>query len=128
MDELNRKLLEFAGFQKATQEEYSPGSTPRPDRDWWGWRYPEKLSPERYRIEWYTPDFPKSFNAIFQYLVPKYIAEVSMLPMGLTSIVSIYKFLFAEWLKFIEKGIEPALALCCVIKELIDSKETGDGN
>jgi len=66
--------------------------------------------------------YTTSLDACFKWLVPKYISEVCMLPMGLNSIMSIYTFLFAEWLKVMRDGVEPAPALCKAIEKLIDSE------
>lgn len=97
--ELNKKLAEWAGI-KAEQFEHMGDI--------------DKGTGE-------LPDFTQSLDTCFKWLVPKYIAKVCKLPMGLTSVMNIYAFLFAEWLKVMQEKIEPAPALCLVIEKLVDS-------
>ena len=107
-EDLNEKLLKFAGFVKVYYRFPNPSGKYQWQKDGvaQGW----------------LPNFIESLDACFKWLVPKYIAEASTLPMGLTSIMSIYAFLFAEWLKVMRHKVEPTLALCKVIEELIDNK------
>jgi len=106
-EELDKRLAEWVGFVYCG----CPGGG-------YFWMRPDGGHSPEY------PIFTNSLDACFKWLVPKYIAEVCVLPMGLTSIMSIYAFLFAEWLKVMQEKVEPALALCLAIEKLIDKEET----
>ena len=118
MEELNKKLAEWAGFRRATQEEYSRGSVPQ-DSDWWGYRYPGG------HIKWYLPSFTQSLDACFKWLVPKlYECNLMLCGEGMdedywtaevsTNLSSMTK---EAWSK------APALALCKAIEKLIDGEK-----
>jgi len=113
-EELNKKLLKFAGFVYETAPDYHQiylgiiGGWYSPDARWYG-------------IE--PPNFPKSLDACFKWLVPK-----------LDYYIQINTY-YDEWAAFIDnqlgtlkvgsRGKTPALALCKAIEKLID-KEVKD--
>ena len=109
-EELNKKLAEWAGLIVILPDE---GATD-------GWDMREDTHLGYHSIGWI--DFTQSLDACFKWLVPKYLAEVSQLPMGFSSIMAIHAHLFAEWLKIMNEKIEPALALCLAIEKLVDSE------
>ena len=120
--ELNKKLAEWAGFQ-FIRVDLTPFHK-KPDdyqTNYW-YAFNHWVYPDGTKTKGNCPDFIQSLDACFRWLVPKYIAEICKLPMGLTSIMSIYAYLFAEWLKVMQDKVEPPLALCLAIEKLIDSQ------
>jgi len=97
MKELNEKLAEWA-FDKEECDLQHPcegGHYIADDKIFYG--------------SWGLPNFTESIDASFKWLVPKYVSELGTMP-----------YLFSRWLELIERGVEPAPALCLVLEKLID--------
>lgn len=118
------KVAIWAGFRKATQEEYSPGSTPdsRYDRRGWGYRYPDGS------IKWFLPDFPHNESACFKWLVPKLDEwsiskternEGEFLPRAVIG----HRDAKNNWHYSSKWAETPSLALYLAIEKLIDEEE-----
>lgn len=107
MNELNKKLAEWAGFT------YSPETNI--------WVYPSGIE----CLE--LPNFPQSLDACFKWLMPKYIKTI-MEQKGLTYGYA-YWLMWEKWWQelvnndYSRKDIEPALALCLAIERLIDEEK-----
>ena len=110
MEELNKKLAEWAGFTKADIKK----------------RYYFTIGGERVP-KWYPPDseysdklpnFPNSLDACFKWLVPEYEKRYGIYAKA---------DLLCKWLDLYENNQrykdKPALALCKAIEKLIDSEE-----
>jgi len=114
MQELNKKLTEFAGFTKKDQRfvDY--------DISWIEntWHYPSGIPCERDILS----DFSPSLDACFKWLVPKAV-KLFEYPKFSSDEEAMFKF-FGLWLRefWIAKPepISLALALCLAIEKLID--------
>ena len=119
--ELNKKLAEWAGFEKreGVKTFRKEGGTLYTEVNvWW-------LTPKigRYRGEWEClPDFTQSLDACFRWLVPK--LENYTLQLADNGHLA---YAFAKTHRQFGIGKIPALALCLAIEELID-KEKLNGN
>lgn len=112
MKELNKKLLEFAGFKffKVTDviSFFTGGIVGQKEL----WEYPDGTFDE-------PPNLLESLDDCFKWLVPKVLIWL----MGHRTLdrISAIKYLFKMWLK--EGPVNPtALSLCLAIEKLIDSE------
>ena len=107
MEELNKKLAEWAGF---TYEETADG-------DWhWFDMYGDPLSPTGLSGE---PLFTDSLDACFKWLVPKLVWNV-----WLINADNGWEFsIMMPMRQVVGKAETPALALCKAIEKLIDEEK-----
>ncbi len=108
MDELNKKLAEWAGFKL---EEYTTTGLVMHLKRW--------VYPDSKKYEW-LPSFTESLDACFKWLVPK-------LPAGCLLWYGHNKG-FGAVINFPHQEVDndnPALALCLAIEKLIDGVKKG---
>ena len=112
MEELNKKLAEWAGFKRLPmgnkgfhfeRAEKVMNWMPPGGDSWW-----DSMP--------FLPNFADSLNACFEWLVPKAIEQIKTKSNFVLSDFSAYVLLFGRWL---DEGFD-ALALCKAIEKLID--------
>jgi len=117
------RILKWAGFRPATQQEYSPGSYPQPDmaKRGWGWRYPNS------RIEWYLPDIRNSMDACMEYLEPVLFAKgYRYLLLRLSDGQHLARVLGKKYTEAVED--KPAMAFSKAVDKFIDSEKEQNEN
>ena len=112
MEELKAKIAERCGFRQERLVIPLVGID-RPDGSW--------VSPENDYNELELPDFTASFDACFEYIVPKWI-DIIMVEQECSSDFA-YAIMFKKWLQELELNIpHVALALCRAVEKLIDGE------
>ncbi|KKM93253.1 hypothetical protein LCGC14_1210260 [marine sediment metagenome] len=110
--ELNKKLAEWAGFRRIPYQDCEDGKA---------WGYPDS---SEWDYERDLPNFTKSLDACFKWLVPKTREKKFMLNLSSGMLVSnttvtLHKSKEETYQGFSE---DPALALCKAIEKLIGEK------